>query len=328
MQGMAKALAHHRASVGILAVAIGISLGIGVVYLDQREIIPAHAQGGGSCQQQEEACGRVNGQGHSAACHSQWVQCVMKKCSIGGTGAGQCSQDPDCQNACTEESTSTGGKISCCSGTPIHNNPCKDKVDGKCNPKQTELGKEKGKEEGKGGEMPKLPEMPKGGGGEQKPQTDPCAQNASSSECQSTQTLSGVSGFLSNLFGTNENTESTGTNSVSSALQSAASKLQSFLSGESTPTTETTNTVNNPTEAVVTPVTPSASQAGQVTSQSGSSQQGSNAGGTAGIGNTVTGFAGGGAQADAGASAGIMTAISQTLAGIGVTLRNLWGGLF
>lgn len=309
----------------MLAAVMGIALGVGVVYLDQREARPVFAQGSGSCQQQEEACGRINNQGHSASCHSQWVQCMTNKC-MGGAGAvGQCVQDSECQASCTESATSQGGKLSCCDGGPKHGNTCRDKVDGKCNPKQTEL--EKGKEEGKGGEMPKLPEMPKGGGGEPKPKEDPCAQGASSSECKATQAPSGVSGFLGNLFGTNSGTESAGTNSVSSALQSAASKLQSFFSGESTTAanTDSTNSVNNPTEAVVTPVTPSASQAGQIASQSGSSQQGAvNTGGTTGVGSTVTGF-GSGAQADVNTQSGPIVAAMK---GIVTRIQGILSSLF
>lgn len=323
MQDMVKT-PEHRLSIGVIAVAVGISLGIGVVYLDQRETAPVHAQGSGSCQQVEESCGKINNQGHSATCHSQWVQCMTNKC-MGGAGAvGQCVQDPECQASCTESATSQGGKISCCDGGPKHGNTCRDKVDGKCNPKQTEL--EKGKEEGKGGEMPKLPEMPKGGGGGEPKPKEPCAANASSSECKSTQTPSGVSGFLSNLFGSNSNTESAGTNTVSGALQSAASKLQSFLSGESTPAATLENTgTTNPTEAVVTPVTPSASQAGQITSQAGSSQQGAtNAGGTQGVGSTVTGF-GSGVQADTNTQTGpILAAIKSVTARIQSILSSLF----
>jgi hypothetical protein len=332
MQGMAKAplvARHHPLSIGVLATVIGVALGVSVVYLDQKEAVPVHAQGSGACQQQEEACMKTNNQGHTAACHSQWVQCITNKCVGSGGAAGQCNQDPECQSSCTESATSQGGKISCCDGGPKHGNTCRDKVDGQCNPKQTELGKEKGKgEESKGGEMPKLPEMPKGGGGEPKPKTDPCAAGASSSECKSTQTPSGVSGFLNNLFGNTSETE-TGTNSISSTLQSAASKLQAFLSGESTPAPTETSEVNNPTEATVTPVTPSAAQAGQIASQTGGAQQGSATaqGGTQGVGSTVTGF-GSGASTETNETSGIMTAISQTLAGIRVTLRNLFGGLF
>lgn len=44
---------------------------------------------------------------------------------------------------CTEEGTSTGGKISCCSGGPQIEpgapNPCPDKIDGKCEAKMPEM---------------------------------------------------------------------------------------------------------------------------------------------------------------------------------------------
>lgn len=312
---------HHPLSIGVLATVVGVALGIGVVYLDQKEAAPVLAQGSGSCTQREQAC--VSGGTPYSTCHSQWVQCMTSKC-MGGAGAvGQCVQDAECQASCTESATSQGGKISCCDGGPKHGNTCRDKVDGKCNPKQTEL--EKGKEEGKGGEMPKLPEMPKGGGGEPKPK-EPCAENASSSECRSSQTPSGVSGFLSNLFGTNSNTESTGTNTVSNALQSAASKLQSFLSGESAPAATSENSGStNPTEAVVTPVTPSASQAGQITSQPGSSQQGAaNSGGAQGVGSTVTGF-GSGVQADVNTQSGPIVAAMK---GIVTRIQSILSSLF
>jgi hypothetical protein len=324
MQGMAKTPTRHHLSVGVLAAILGVALGVGVVYLDQKEARPVFAQGSGSCTQQEQAC--VKAETPYSTCHAQWVQCMTNKC-MGGAGAvGQCVQDPECQASCTESATSQGGKISCCEGGPKHGNTCRDKVDGKCNPKQTEL--EKGKEEGKGGpEMPKLPEMPKGGGGEPKPKEDPCAQGASSSECKATQAPSGVSGFLGNLFGTNSGTESTGTNSVSSALQSAASKLQSFFSGESSTAvnTDNTNTVQNPTQAVVTPVTPSASQAGQITSQSGGSQQGTtNTSGTTGVGGTVTGF-GSGAPTDVNTQSGPIVAAMK---GIVTRIQGILSSLF
>lgn len=325
MQSMAKApLAsrHHPLSIGVLAAVLGVALGVGVVYLDQKETAPVLAQSSGSCTQREQAC--VSGGTPYSTCHSQWVQCMTSKC-MGGAGAvGQCVQDPECQASCTESATSQGGKISCCDGGPKHGNTCRDKVDGKCNPKQTEL--EKGKEETKGGEMPKLPEMPKGGGGgEPKPPEDPCKKNPTSTECKSTQAPSGMSGFLSNIFGTNT-TDSSTTNNSPSTLQSAITKLQSFLSGESTSdTTSSADSVNNPTQAVVTPVTPSASQAGQVTSQSGGSQQGAtNSGGAQGVGSTVTGF-GAGVQADMSTQTGpILAAIKSVTSRIQSILSSLF----
>lgn len=75
-----------------------------------------------------------------SACKGQWTACLSGQCAVGGN---ICNQDPECQMYCTEEGTSTGGKISCCSGGPQMGphmpNPCPDKIDGKCEAKMPEM---------------------------------------------------------------------------------------------------------------------------------------------------------------------------------------------
>lgn len=293
MQGMSHIPVHHRASVGIGAAIIGVGLGIGLVYWDGSNDRP-----------------KVLAQAVNADCTGDpGYKYPERNPNTGQQGL----IDKPCK-----EPDGVGGM---CDGLCKVTGQC---VGVSCNGKKLEG---KPKEEPKGSEMPKLPEIPKGGGGgEPKPPADPCTKNPTSTECKSTQTPSGVSGFLSNIFGTNANTNTSSTGGQST-LQNAISKLQSFLGGENTgsQTDSSSNAVNNPTEAAVTPVTPSASQAGQVTSQTGSSQQGSsNTSGTQGIGSTVTGF-GSDAQADASTQTGpIVAGMKSVLTRIQSILSSLF----
>lgn len=309
--------------IGIGAALVGVALGIGVVYVDGYGDgeLAVHAQGGGSCKQQEDACRSAN---PYSVCHAKWVQCVTQKCSIGGTGAGQCSQDPDCQNSCTEESTSTGGKISCCSGAPIHDNPCKDKVDGKCNPKPTELGgKEMPMMPMMGGMPPMLPmlpmPMPKPDMPMPMPAGDECTKEPKPAHCDSG-TSKGLLDSFKDMFSPSSQT------AEGESKPSVLSKLTSFITGGSSdPTTPVPSTIHNPTEAVVTPITPSGSNAGQVTSSgvqaSGNTNTQTN---TSGPNSTVTGF-GSGAQADVNTQTGpVLAAIRSVTARIQSLLSSIF----
>src|SRR3989344_5007186 len=80
------------------------------------------------------------------ACTKQWEGCIKKSCPTPGGatgikgGAKQCQKVGECVSACTEETKLDGTLISCCS-IAEPNNSCKTKVDGKCNPEATKLGK-------------------------------------------------------------------------------------------------------------------------------------------------------------------------------------------
>lgn len=138
----------------VVIIAIGVLL-VGVGYIGVPMVIDAATP----ADAKYDAC--VKAGGSPSRCEAKWRSEIMQKCQA-GSGAGQCPQDPDCKTYCTESGTSTGGLQSCCEGGPKKKphqpNECPKKADGKCDPK---------KEDGKGGEPPKMPEPPKK---EQKPE--------------------------------------------------------------------------------------------------------------------------------------------------------------
>jgi hypothetical protein len=73
-------------------------------------------------------------------CENVWYVCVIKKCDKESIKSiARCPNDPDCTSACTQEATSNGGLLSCCSDGPRRNNSCRRKIDGACDPKITNL---------------------------------------------------------------------------------------------------------------------------------------------------------------------------------------------
>jgi hypothetical protein len=285
--------------IGLGAIALGVTLGIGVVYLDT------------SSQKTD-----MFTQAATSACPDGDYSCPVGQKSKSGK---PCMLDSKCV-ATTPAGTCPGT----CKGPGPGEIYCKSI--GSCDGKKLEgKPKEEPKEEGKGGEMPKMPEIPKGGGGESKPQTpeDPCKIDASSTECQAKRGTSGVSNYLSSLFGTNTETSST-SNPVTSTIQSVTDKLKSFITGgESSTIVDVTPGANNPKEAVVTPAVVGGTK-GQITAQG--TAQASTSGGTQGsnLNPTVTGF-GSGASVEATTDTGpILAALKSITARIQSLLSSLF----
>ncbi|MBP9669674.1 MAG: hypothetical protein KBE09_05295 [Candidatus Pacebacteria bacterium] len=130
-----------------LIITVGVLLLGGISFGVPRLIDAAGADG------QYDAC--VAAGTPASQCEQQWKSKIKGTCPDVGA-VGQCSQDPDCKTYCTESGTSQGGINSCCKGGPKEKphepNKCPKEADGKCDPK---------KEDGKGGEPPKMPEIPK-----------------------------------------------------------------------------------------------------------------------------------------------------------------------
>lgn len=245
----------------------------------------------------------------------------MKKCEVGGGAVGSCNKDPECQLHCTESATSEGGKLSCCEGGPKHQNSCPNKIDGKCEPK---------KPEGEGGKPPEMPKPPQGGGGGGGAPAATSTEGCATVEALTTSTAGtstpgskpcpqegGTLGsYFSNIFST-QNGGVAG--SVQNTLSNAADKLSSFLFGtEPTPSASSESAINTP-GAGTAPTTPSGTSV-QLTPQVIQTQPVSS--GAAGSPSAaVTGF--GSTQNESSQQSGMLTAISETLTGIGVTLKNL-----
>jgi hypothetical protein len=169
--------------------------------------------------------------------------------------------------------------------------------------------------------MPKMPmpEMPK----------EPCgplnALGTSSAGCAGRDTPSGISAYLSSLFG--GNTASSTGNAVSSTIRSVADRLSEFLSGdtESSDTVKTNTGTQNPKEASTTPVVVSGSNAGGINAPGGI-QGGTNAGQGVGAGGTfsvVTGFGSGGANVET-STGPILAAIKSVTARIQAILSSMF----
>lgn len=261
----------------------------------------------GQCDSQYNSCLQAKRSG----CEQQWQAC-MSKCNVGGGAVGSCNKDPECQLHCTESATSQGGRLSCCDGGPKHQNACPNKVDGNCEPKKTEGGE--------GGKPPELPKPPQGGGGggggaPQATSTEACGKDATTTPggqpCPSQ--TGGIGGYLSGIFSTESGSVA---GNVQSTLSSAADKLSSLFgfgsdTSEETAAQETgaASTVTVPTGG--TQLVPQVVQATPI----GTNQN------TGAPSAAVTGF--GGSNATPSGQSGIITAIGETLTGIGVTLRNL-----
>ncbi|MFZ2555669.1 MAG: hypothetical protein WAZ27_00175 [Minisyncoccia bacterium] len=291
--------------IGVGAAAMGVVLGIGVVYWDgmndkefaaQAQAVNADCIGGDYDRKYQYP------QMNKETSKQSFVNKTCYETTPAGVCTGKCQIDGMCRG-------------DACNGKKLEGKP-----------------KEEPKEEGKGGEMPKLPELPKGGGGgEPPPPTDPtkeeCKKEPKPADCPS----KGISGLLGNLFGTAGT--SSGTGPVQSTIQSVADKLSSFLSGgESSPTVDTsvpdtdTSATTNPTQAVVTPVTPSASNAAQVTSdtKTGSTEGPPSSGSSGSSQSVVTGF-NAGVSADVNSSTGpILSAIRSVTSRIQEILSALF----
>lgn len=259
----------------------------------------------GPCDSAYNACLKAKG----SDCEGPWQRC-MAKCNVGGGAVGSCNKDPECQLHCTESATSQGGKLSCCDGGPKHQNSCPNKVDGNCEPKKPEGGE---------GKMPELPKPPQGGGGSgggtpSATTTEDCDKGATSTPggrpCVSQ--AGGVGGYLSSIFSSGNANDAAG--SVSSTLSSAADKLSSLFfgddkGGESSATREQSGSVTVPSGGAQ--LAPQLVRATPINSGADSTSPSAQ----------VTGFGSGGTAA--GEQSGVMKAISETISGIGVTLRNL-----
>lgn len=286
---------------GVGAAIVGVVLGVALVYWD----------GGRE--------GRLSVQAGEAMCPTgKDYKCDSKNPPPGKTN---CGFNLGCQ-------TVTNGVT--CPGTCQSNGKCL--TTGSCGGEKLE-GKPKEMPKEMGGMPPMLPmlPMPMPKPDMPKPPEDPCKKNPTSTECKGQQGTSGVSGFLSNIFGTNTNgTNASSSNTVQTTIQSVASRLSAFLTGSTDSVANTDNgtaNINNPTTAIVTPVVVSGSNAGQITSQTGGTSQGGafNTGGAQGIGNsTVTGF-GSSASADVNTSTGpILSAIRAVTARIQSILSSLF----
>lgn len=320
----------HSSALLTLAVGLGVGITLASIYISglSHDGIVVEAEGGsGQCDQQYNACLQARG----SNCEQSWQSC-MQKCQIGGGVVGACNQDPECQLHCTESATSQGGRISCCEGGPKHQNSCPNQVDGKCNPKQTQLGgdQQSGGQQGQGqgeGKMPELPKPPGGGGGSgggQQPQNSAdCTQWTQTEGCQK----SGVSDALLNGL-SGQQTESTQANTGNSSdNQNPLQKLWSWVTGGSDQTSSPAPSENTNTDSGSSAVSQSVSSgSAQISGTSGDAQasQPSTVAAFSGSG-SVTGFAPSGSS---GASSGLFTAASQILSGISVTLQNIWNSLF
>ncbi len=281
----------------------------------------ANAEGAsGQCDSQYNSCLSQKKSG----CEQQWQGC-MSKCNVGGGAVGSCNKDPECQLHCTESATSQGGRISCCEAGPKHQNSCPNKVDGNCEPKKTEGGE---------GKMPELPKPPQGGGGESQPSQEDCAQSATSTHLvQGTSSTtvdseqkpcppqqSSLGGYFNNIFST-DNNDGGIVGSVQSTFSSAADKLSSFLFGtESGSNSIVDNSGNQDSGGARSPVVPTGGtglvpqvvQAQPIVLPPDAN--------TPGV--QVTGF--GSTDTIPAEQSGIIRAISETLGGIRITLRNLF----
>jgi len=283
-----------HALIGVGAAMLGAILGIGLVYIDSVNDtqLKVQAEGTAFCPSGDYDC-------------DYWDK---EKIAQGR----KCKRSTPCQDT-------TNGHV--CQGLCMSNtNKCDTK---KCDGKDLE-----GKPEDMGMPpmLPMLP-MPMPKPSAPKEPEDPCKKNASSSECKATQTPSGVSGFLSNIFGTNStsgtNASSTG-GAIQTTIQSVADKLSAFLSG-GTESTANTNTINNPTNAAVTPVVVTGTNAGQITSSGGTQASGSQSGSVqTGGQSAVTGF-GSSASGEVNPSTGpILSAIRSITARIQSILSSLF----
>jgi len=333
---------HSRGThtlIGVGAVLAGVALGFTVVYFDTARDTGIVANAQGQCKQQEDTC--VANKTPYQQCHQKWTQCIMSKCSIGGTGAGQCNKDPDCQDACTESSSGVAGKISCCKGEPKHNNPCKDEVDGKCNPMMPMMG----------GMPPMLPmpmpmpdmPMPPQDGCDPFRKDDAHASTTATSTrpniefpCPSS-SQSGVGGLLNSWFGADTYTSGSG-NYLQNTARSAADKLWSFITGddtnESTQTSGSQNSASTQTNAAAnSPFSASgANNSAQLNAQSGGTQNTASQGSSF-LASQVTGFSAELSTQDAvssesSGSSSVLTTIGEMLRGIEALLRNMLSSLF
>lgn len=129
---------------------------------------------------------------------------------------------------------------------------------------------------------------------------------------------SGVSSYFSNLFGSASSMGET----VKSTVSTAADKLSSFLFGDSDDDENTAREKSGNTGGIQAPSGSGATQVNPQVVVQARPITGSVGESAPSINTEVTGFGAQGSQTSS-QSSGLLTAISQTLAGIGVTLREL-----
>ncbi len=231
-----------------LIIAVGVLLLGGISFGIPRIIDAAGADA------RYDAC--VAGRTPASQCEQQWRQQIRGTCPDVGA-VGQCSQDPDCRTYCTESGTSQGGINSCCKGGPKEKpkepNKCPKEADGKCDPK---------KEDGKGGEPPKMPEIPKK---EDKP-TEP--KNPLDEKCQKLKGLATTSPEYKNY--TAADRLGCGINDLSNSL----SDLYKNIFGGDTNATTTTGTTDSSVEDILNSVTTQIKTAGDTTGATGTTKTG------------------------------------------------------
>lgn len=302
-----------------------------------REAVLAQAAGAATqcdqeydkCVQQQMAQKKTEAQA-KAICRPKWDQCVMNKCS---TSVSSCKLIPECQTYCTESATSKGGLSACCKSGPKIGphmpNPCKDEIDGNCNPQKTDPNKAGMM----GGMPPMLPMIPMGMpsmGMPMMPAPD-CVPTESFGGPSCEKERSPISDALNNLFGTSTDNphEPTSTPTTEpSAYRNPMSVLINWLTGGNESGSETEKTVG-PTEATTKagqpPIGGLGNNVGVLQSQKGG-QGGTQAQGGTIVGNTFTTDTTFGSPnyGNTSESSGVLANISTTLQTILNWLNNLF----
>ncbi len=331
MNGMALVrilLANLAVYVGASIVALCII--IGAPYATGAQAAP----GGGStpCDMKYDSCMAQPGASQQV-CLTVWRTCVSATCltppAAGKlTESKQCNQIPDCQTYCTEAGTGAGGLISCCQGgpqiAPHQPNPCKDMVDGKCNPQ---------KEDGKGGQPPQMPQIP-----QPKPKQpgqesqDPCAekQRLSGATVEANPLCAGqessISDTLTNAFGSGSGSTGDDLLNLVNGGSSAADELESLAGDGSQQDSGSEGSSQNASSDAI----PFVRQADTVSVQPVSNQTNGAGGSASGQNGSMSGTETGFSSAPLGdtQSTTVLGQIKQTISNIADTVSRLMSQWF